>query len=189
VIGFIYPDYCFPARKQGTKRKITTSTSSTTSKPKKVNVLTHRPKVHSLERTAAVPATEKMEIIEYVEATPLASKIILVVTAEATVAPAEEAEVKSSKSEEYPKLQSPPSMMGLTKLASAPAATPRKGRRMASVLDVVLKSSKVPTPASTKTSEDEIEEFGGTIAASASPACTKAGPSKIKPAELVKEDF
>jgi hypothetical protein len=81
-------------------------------------------------------------------------------TVEATVTQVEEAEPKSSKIEHQPKLQSPPTMTGLSKLASAPASTPRKGRRMASVLDVFLKSSKVPTPASTKASEDKIEELG-----------------------------
>jgi hypothetical protein len=74
VIGFIYPDYCFPARKQGAKRKIATTTSSAASKPKRAKVLTHRPKLHSLEKTAAVPSTKKMEIIEFAEATPMASR-------------------------------------------------------------------------------------------------------------------
>jgi hypothetical protein len=69
VIVFIYPDYCFPIRKQGAKRKITTSTSSGGPKPKKVKVLTRRPKLHSLEKTAIVPASEKMEI-EYAKAAP-----------------------------------------------------------------------------------------------------------------------
>jgi hypothetical protein len=41
VIGFVYPDYCFPARKHGMKRKIAATTSSTTPKPKKTKVLTH----------------------------------------------------------------------------------------------------------------------------------------------------
>jgi hypothetical protein len=86
VIGFIYPDHYFPIQKQGTKRKSTTTTSSAVSKPKRAKVLTHWTKLHSLEKTAALPATEKMEIIEYVEATPLASDIIPVVIAEATVA-------------------------------------------------------------------------------------------------------
>jgi hypothetical protein len=44
VIGFMYPDYCYPARKQGKKRKIATSTTSSTPKSKKIKVLTHRPK-------------------------------------------------------------------------------------------------------------------------------------------------
>jgi hypothetical protein len=51
-------------------------------------------------------------------------------------------------------------MAGLLKTATVPAATPRKGRRMASVLDAVLKPLKVATPASTKVSEDKIEELG-----------------------------
>jgi uncharacterized protein with beta-barrel porin domain len=111
------------------------------------------------------------------------------VTTEATVAPTEKREAKSSKTKEYLKLQSSPSMTGLSKLAYAPAATPRKGRRMANVLDAVLKSSKVPTPASARTSEDKIEELGGAIAASASPACAEVGPSGIKVAEQEKEDL
>jgi hypothetical protein len=44
VIGFFYPDYCFPARKQGLRRKMTTSSSSVAPKPKRAKVLTHRPK-------------------------------------------------------------------------------------------------------------------------------------------------
>jgi hypothetical protein len=97
VIGFIYHDYCFPARKQGAKRKIATTTSSAASKPKRAKVLTRRPKLHSLEKTVAVPATNKMEIVEFVEATPLASMIIPALTAETTIAPVEETEAKSSK--------------------------------------------------------------------------------------------
>jgi hypothetical protein len=111
------------------------------------------------------------------------------VTIEATVAPAEKAEAKSSKIMEYPKLQSPLSMSGLSKLASAPATTHIKGRRMASVLDAILKSSKVPTPASARTSEDKTRELGGAIAASASPACAEAGPSGIKAVDQEKEDL
>jgi hypothetical protein len=49
VIGFVYLDYCFPARKQGGKRKIATSTSSGAPKPKRVKVLTRRPKPQFLE--------------------------------------------------------------------------------------------------------------------------------------------
>jgi hypothetical protein len=41
VIGFVYPDYCFPAQKQGMKTKIAATTSSTAPKSKKTKVLTH----------------------------------------------------------------------------------------------------------------------------------------------------
>jgi hypothetical protein len=43
VIGFVYPDYCYPSRKQGKKRKTAASAISSTSRSKKVKVLTHRP--------------------------------------------------------------------------------------------------------------------------------------------------
>jgi hypothetical protein len=97
VIGFIYPDYSFPARKQGAKSKIATTTSSTASKPKRAKVLTRRSKLHSLEKTVAVPATEKMEVVECAEATLLAFKIIPVVTAEATVGSCRRNESKELK--------------------------------------------------------------------------------------------
>jgi hypothetical protein len=44
VIGFVYPDYCYPSRKQGKKRKAAASAISTTPKEKKVKVLTHLPR-------------------------------------------------------------------------------------------------------------------------------------------------
>jgi hypothetical protein len=70
VIGFIYPDYCFPARKQGTKRKIITTTSSVVSKPKRAKVLTYWSRLHSLEKVAALPTSKKLEVVVYAEATP-----------------------------------------------------------------------------------------------------------------------
>ena len=122
--------------------------------------MTRRPKSHSLEKTAAVLGTEKMEIAEYAEATPLASETIPAMAAEVTVAPVKETEVKSSKTKDHSKLQSPPTTTGLPKLTTATVITPRKGRRMSSVLDAVLKPSKVLTPVSTKASEDDIEKLG-----------------------------
>jgi hypothetical protein len=44
VIGFVYPDYCYPSRKQGKKRKTAASAISATPKGKKIKVLTHRPR-------------------------------------------------------------------------------------------------------------------------------------------------
>jgi hypothetical protein len=40
VIGFVYPDYSFPVRRQGGKRKVAASTSSSAPKVKRVKVLT-----------------------------------------------------------------------------------------------------------------------------------------------------
>jgi hypothetical protein len=63
AIGFIYPDYCFPARKRGSKRKNALKTSSTVPKPKKTKILTHRSKSYFLERAAKLCAagTSKTE--------------------------------------------------------------------------------------------------------------------------------
>jgi hypothetical protein len=100
VIGFTYPDYCFPTRKQVTKSKISSKASSTAPKPKKTKVLTHQPKLHSLERAAALPAREKMEVVEYAEATPSALEIIPAAAAEVTVAQVEEIELDNSNTEQ-----------------------------------------------------------------------------------------
>jgi hypothetical protein len=97
VIGFFYPGYCFPARKQGLKRKIAALSSSTVPKPKKVNVLTHRTRPHSIKRTTAIPNTKRIEIAEQAEAIPLASETIPSMTVEASAGLAEESEIKSSK--------------------------------------------------------------------------------------------
>jgi hypothetical protein len=145
--------------------------------------LTHRPKLHSLERVAALPTSEKIKVVEYAEATPLALEIILVEAAEAATAQLEKSEPKSSRAKGQPKLQSPTSMKGLSKIVATPAATPRKGRRMASVLDAIMKSSKMSIPASTKVFEDKIEELGEAAAISASPACAESGPSETKPVD------
>jgi hypothetical protein len=45
AIGFIYPDYYFPPRNRGSKRKSAPKTSSVVPRPKKAKILTHRPKV------------------------------------------------------------------------------------------------------------------------------------------------
>jgi hypothetical protein len=44
AIGFIYPDYCYPLRRQGKKRKTVASATTDVPKGKKIKVLTHRPR-------------------------------------------------------------------------------------------------------------------------------------------------
>jgi hypothetical protein len=124
-------------------------------KPKRSKVLTRRPKAHSLQRIAAMLDTEKIEIVEQAEAIPLASETISVVTVEASVDLVEETEAKRSKAEEHPKLLTPPTTTQLPKLSTATTTTPRK-RRMVSVLDAILKSTKMLTPITTEASEDKI---------------------------------
>jgi hypothetical protein len=79
AIGFIYADYCFPARKRGLKMKSAPKASSVAPKQNKMNVLTHRPKSFYLETAAKLPTVEssKTEVVKEVEETPLAPEVIL----------------------------------------------------------------------------------------------------------------
>ena len=79
VIGFVYPDYCFLAQKQGTKRKIASTTPSATPKPKRMKVITHRPKSYFLERAAILSAAwgPKIEVVESTEDTLSALEVTL----------------------------------------------------------------------------------------------------------------
>jgi hypothetical protein len=69
AIGFVYPDYCYPLRGRGLKRKITAlgkiAASAITAEPKgkKMKVLTHRPRYIEL---AVIP--------EFCKGTSLAAK-------------------------------------------------------------------------------------------------------------------
>jgi hypothetical protein len=56
VIGFIYPHYCFPARKKGVKRKRALEISSAVPKQKRAKILAHRPKTYYMERAIELPA-------------------------------------------------------------------------------------------------------------------------------------
>jgi hypothetical protein len=80
-------------------------------------------------------------------------------------------------------------MTGLSKLAVVVATTPRKGRRMASILDTVLKSTKMSTLVSTEASKDKIEDLREVAIVRASPIRVEAGPSGTKPVELAEESL
>jgi hypothetical protein len=136
VIGFVYPDYCYPSRKQGKKRKAATSATYSASRSKKVKVLTRRPR--RIE-TAIVP--------KLIEGTAPIIEPSSFVPVEARRNVTEEPELE--KTTEQLKAPSPPCAMELPKPSNIPAATPRK-RRMASVLDVVMESMKTSTPSSAK---------------------------------------
>jgi hypothetical protein len=128
VIGFVYPDYCYPTRKQGKKRKYATSATSSVSRSKKVKVLTCR---RRRIETADVPklSEEDAPITE-----PGRSMLV-----EARTNLTEEP--KQEKTAERLKALSPPCTTELPKPSSIPAATLRK-KRMTSELDVVMESVK-----------------------------------------------
>jgi hypothetical protein len=161
VIRFVYPDYCYPSRKQGKKRNTAASVTSSTPRSKKVKVLTHRPK-----------RIETTEVSRPIEVSSSISEQSCSAPVEAWTEPAEGPELK--KVAEQPKALSPLQETELPKASKIPTSTPRR-RRMASVLDAVMESVKVPTPASAPNKEGEALKKSGE--ASMAQATSEAGPS------------
>jgi hypothetical protein len=141
VIGFVYPDYCYPLRKQGKKRRAAASAISTMLKPKKVKVLTHRPKRAETAEEPR-PAEESSSTFDSSYPAPAEAKI------ESTEEP------KPKIAAEQLKALSPLQETELSKVQNVASVTPKR-RRMASVLDAVIESVKVSTPTSAPAAEGE----------------------------------
>jgi hypothetical protein len=156
----VYPDYSYPSWKQGKKRRVAALEISTTSKPKKVKVLTHRPK-----RTETAEEPRLAEGSFVVESSHPA-------TAEARVESAEEPNPKIAA--EQPKTLSSLQEAELMKVQKITSIT-LKRRRMASVLDAVIESVEVLTPASAPAAEGET--IKGSTEASTAQAAVEVGPS------------
>jgi hypothetical protein len=158
AIGFVYPDYCYPLRGQGIKRKIATSGKvaalAITAEPKgkKMKVLTHRPRYIE---PAVIPefgegissAAKAKENVPIMQSTGEATVMPKVSIAEPVKDKAEES--KAEKIMQFPKILSPPTETTLPKVQKASAATPKR-RRMANVLDVVLETTKALSPVPTR---------------------------------------
>jgi hypothetical protein len=178
AIGFIYPDYCYPSRRQGKKRKAATSAIPATPKGKKIKVLTHRPRyiettivlkfgegtsstneagpaapvARSAEESNVVP---KMPIVKLVEAEDETTK-----------------KLDLEKATDQLEILSQPAEAELPKVAKAPATTPKR-RRMASVLDAVVETTRVLTPAPAKKVVEVVTTHAETEARLPVPAETK----------------
>jgi hypothetical protein len=197
VIGFVYPDYTYPSRKQGKKRKAATSAISAAPKGTKIKVLTHQPRYIE---TAKVPklvegtpstaepgqparACSKKESAEMSETK--GQEKMESAGEKATVKAAEAPELgESAGLQKILSLQPEPK---LPKVPRAPAITPKR-RRMASVLDAILESTRVSTPTPAKETAEattvRIEiEAGPSVPAETEPARTEQsieqGPSDV----------
>jgi hypothetical protein len=84
---------------------------------------------------------------------------------------------------QQPKPQNSPMVQELSKIASVPALTPKKGRRMANILDAVLRPAKMVTPAPKKVSEGKVDELKKAIDETVAPNFAKARPSEYRPIE------
>jgi hypothetical protein len=161
-------------------RGVTTLTSSGAPKPKRAKVLTRRPKLISLEQTTVVSMIDEVKFIESAEAIP-------VMLAEASADVIEKLETEKT-TEEQPKLLSSLVVAELPKLSTTMTTTPKK-RRMASVLDVVLESMKMLTPATAKVSGKKIGDTKEMITASAASAHDEAEPSGAMLVRLMEESL
>jgi hypothetical protein len=137
---------------------------SATPKGKKIKVSTHRPRYIE---TTRVPKLAKgtSSAVELEYPAPVGAKGESAEVPKATghektelgEAPKRPAEAKEKAVEELkleesaglPKILSPPPELELPKVSKVPAITPKR-RRMASVLDAVLESTREPIPASAK---------------------------------------
>jgi hypothetical protein len=173
VIGFVYPDYCYPSRNQRKKRKAAASAIYTMPKGKKVKVLMHRPRYietakvlklaegpsSAIEPNYPALAEAKGESAEVPKAMVIAEQE----KTETIEVPKRRAEAKEKTVEEpelmksagQPKTLSPPQEPELPKVSKIPAITPKR-RRMANVLDAVMESSKVQISASAPDRKGEI---------------------------------
>jgi hypothetical protein len=164
VIGFVYPDYSYPSRKEGKREKNATSAISAAPKGKKIKVFTHRPRYIETARVPKLvegtPSTakpgqpaptsskeESTEVPEIIGQEKIESIGAPKHSAEATEKAAEVPELGESTG--LQKILSPPPELELPKVPRAPAITPKR-RRMASVLDAVLESTRSSTPAPVK---------------------------------------
>jgi hypothetical protein len=155
AIGFIYPDYCYPLRRQGKKRKIAASATTAVPKGKKIKVLTHRPRyIETIVvpefgegTSSAAEAKEAAFAAQSAEGSIVVSKVPIVGPAEAKDDAARESELE--KTVMMPKILSPPVEAELPKVTKAPVTTPKR-RRMASMLDAVMETTKALTLIPTK---------------------------------------
>jgi hypothetical protein len=184
AIGFVYPDYSYPLMK-GKKRKTTASTTTVVSKGKKMKVLTHRHRY--IETTIVLEfGEETSSTAEAEQATPStrSAEGSTVVPKVPTVGPSK-AKDDSAKEPQVEKtvkmleILSPPTEAELPKVQKAPTATPKR-RRMASVLDAVMETTKALSPAPTKKIAEAAKVQAEAEAGPSVPIKTTAVASKDK---------
>jgi hypothetical protein len=155
AIGFVYPDYRYPLRGQGKKRKTIASVTTVVPKGKKVKVLTHRPRYiepvvvpeFGEGASSTVEARQAAPVMQSIEEPTVVPKMLTVGPVEAKDGKAEEPKVEETM--KMLEILSPPTEAKLSKVQKAPAATPKR-RRMASVPDAVLETTKALSPAPTR---------------------------------------
>jgi hypothetical protein len=206
AIGFVYPDYCYPMRGRGKKRKTAASTKTAASatpdepvpKSKKLKVLTYRPRYieptvvpeFGGETSSVAEPKEPIPPTQKAEDPAIMPKVPLVEPAKSKTDKdkAEEPKIEGTKMLE---ILSPLAEVTVSKAQKSFVATPKR-RRMANVLDVLetvkalssTPSGKVDEASKIQT-EDETKPIE--IEAAVNQASAEAGPLELaekKPTEI-----
>jgi hypothetical protein len=175
-------------QRQGKKRKNVASDTTVVPKGKKIKVLTHRP--WYIETTvvpefgegtsSAAEAKQAAPAVRGAEGSIVMPKVPIVGSAEAKDDAAKEPELE--KTVVLPKILSPPTEAELPKVTKAPATTPKR-RRMASMLDVVVETTRALTPAPVKKVVEAVTAHTETEAGPSVPAETKLAATEQKAEE------
>jgi hypothetical protein len=191
AIYFIYPITATHCKGKEKKRKIVASAITIVPKGKKMKVLTHRPRYIQTAvvpefgegTSSAVEAKQVAPVEAEAEGSTALPKVSIVGSAKAKDGVAKEPELE--KIVLLPKILSPPVEAELPNVTKAPATTPKR-RRMASVLDAIIETTKALTPAPAKkvaeaaTAEAEAEAVPS-VSVEAKPAATEEGAKQESP--------
>jgi hypothetical protein len=200
AIGFVYPDYCYPLRGRGKKRKTAASTTLDESAPKskKLKVLTHRPRYiepavvpeFGGETSSATKPKEPISPTQKAEDPTKMRKVPLGEPAESKTDKdkAEEPKIEGTKMFE---ILNPSAEVTVPKAQKGFSATPKR-RRMANVLDVLETVKALSSTPSEKIGEAskvqiEAETKPAKIEAAIIQASAEAEPSELaekKPSEI-----
>jgi hypothetical protein len=185
AISFVYPDYHYPLRRQGKKRKTVVSATTVVPKGKKMKVLTHRPRYIEPSvvpefgegTSSTAEAKQASPTLQSAEESIVVPKVPTVGPAKAKDDVAEEP--RFEKTMIIPEILSPPAKTELPEVQKAPAATPKR-RRMASVLDAVMETTKALSPAPTKKIAETVKVQAEAEAGPSVPIETKAATPENK---------
>jgi hypothetical protein len=122
AIGFVYPDYHYPLRRQGKKRQTVASATTAMPKGKKMKVLTHRPRYIEPSivpefgegTSSTTEAKQVASIVQSAEESIVMLKVPTVGPAEAKDDTAEESKVEETV--KMPEILSPPAEANLSKM-------------------------------------------------------------------------
>jgi hypothetical protein len=157
AIGFVYPDYRYPLRGQGKKRKTAASATPAELAPKdkKIKVLTHRPRYIELAVVPEFGAGTSSDMETKETAPPIQSTEEPAVMPKVPTVKVVETKVDKPEIEEItkmPEVLSPPVKATVPKVQMGSVVTPKS--RMVNVLDV-LETIETLSPAESRLEGDE----------------------------------